>query len=359
MHYLNALMITVGALLFIYPIIIFRRLFRLTKALPYRQHWIALIIFVACFFVGYMIVTINIINKNDHLAHDSIIALIMFFGAVFVVLSSLLFYRIINSLDQLVKSRTSELEKQHEEAIKKDRELLGLKDQFLFVAAHELRAPVTAMKWNLDVLFEDDGKEVKKCGPESIEMLEDVRRNNEYLVDLVNDLLDASRMEYGTFELQNSKFNVCEVCTDVVAAVKPLTTEHGLSIDFVCPIKSIEIESDVRRLKEVLVNLLSNAIKYNVDGGKVDLKLEPQDNELRFDVIDTGIGIAAEDKSKLFKKFSRLDAGIPDGVRGTGLGLYITKQIIERMGGRIWAESEGLGHGSTFSFVVTLKPKQK
>ncbi len=355
MDYIYAVIVLVGALIFIYPIIVYKRLLRLTMDPLFFLHWKLLLVFVAFFLGGYLFVVIDFIRPSNHYMNDAVLVSVMFFGSVFVSVSSFFFYRIIKYLDNIVKMRTEKLEKQHRETIKKDKELLKLKDQFLFVAAHELRAPITAMKWNLEMIYDREEKVLKTCDSEMAEMISDIKRNNEYLVKLVDDILDASRMEYGTFKLQNEKVDVCEICSDAVASIKPLSKQRDLTVNFDCPIDSIIIKTDPRRLKEVLINFLSNAIKYNVDGGKVELRLIDREGDLQFDIIDTGIGIKSEDTSKLFKKFSCLDTVISDDVKSTGLGLYICKQIVERMGGNVWIESEGLGHGSTFSFTIPKK----
>jgi len=353
--FLCGLAVLIGAVLFIYPMNMFGKVFRLTKKMPYRRSWLILIVMTVSFFGGYLFMVLHYLFEVESINDEVLIAAIMFFGSIFVLLSARLFYRIISSLDETVKKRTVALEKKHQEAMNKEKEVQHLKDQFLFIAAHELRTPVTAMKWNLDVLFDDDGKAVKKCGAEGAEMIADIRHSNDYLVQLVNDLLDASRMDYGTFDLKYEEVSPAEIANNALNMVQPLAKERGIKTSASFQDESCVIETDSRRLKEVLVNLLSNSIKYNVDGGKVNVNVHCDEKEIQFDVIDTGIGFSKEDGAKLFKKFSRLDSDAASEVRGTGLGLYIVKQIVEKMGGKIWAESEGLGKGSKFSFVVSKK----
>lgn len=346
--------IGIGAVIFIYPVFLFYRVIKSVDDMTLDRAWLISMVLTVFFGAGYTIMALHYALGWKEFNHDALITSIFFFGSVFVFITAKSFCRIVRILDSKVKKRTKELEKQHQEAIKKEKQIQQLKNEFLFLAAHELRTPVSAMRWNLEVLFEDDGRRIEKCGPENVEIIEDIRRNNEYLVGLVDDLLDASRMEYGTFKLHPEQVNPVDVAKDAFSSVKPLAEERGIEMNASFMERPCIILTDPRRLKEVLLNLLSNAIKYNVHGGSVEVKVHCHDDDIQFDVIDTGIGIAPEDMNQLFGKFSRLDTDAAGEVRGTGLGLYISKEIVNRMDGEIWAESEGAGKGSRFSFTVPL-----
>ncbi|MEA3249069.1 MAG: HAMP domain-containing sensor histidine kinase, partial [Patescibacteria group bacterium] len=226
-----------------------------------------------------------------------------------------------------------------------------LKDQFLFVTAHELRTPVTSIKWNVETLSEDL-KTGKKCTKEHEEILQNLQQSNQHLVDLVNDLLDTSRLEYGTFKYKKVKTDLSQVIEDSVQTVFAMAQEKGVELKWDLD-KGIDlVDTDPRRLKEVLVNLLSNAVKYNIEGGKIQVEARIRGRGLLISVKDTGIGIAPENIDKLFAKFYRTEDDNTTEIRGIGLGLYIAREIVERLGGELWVESEGLGRGSTFSFTL-------
>lgn len=351
---LYSLVILIAALIFLYPLSRFRKIYALTKGLRYGAYWIALSVFCVFFFVSYLLAAFHghLIGHSEASFHATTVA-ILGFGSLFVALVAQLFFKIISSLDVIVDRRTDELRKAYDETLAREKENQQMKDQFLFVAAHELRTPVTAIKWNVDYLC-SEVRVGHKCTEEQVEILQDLSKNNEYLIALVNDLLDTSRMEHGSFKLKKTKVDLSQVIEDAVNTVFALAQERAIELKWSLDKGIGQVNTDARRLKEVIVNLLSNSIKYNKEGGKVSLEARKRGKGLVISVKDNGIGIAPENLDKLFVKFYRVEDETGEDVRGTGLGLYISREIVERLGGELWAESEGLGKGSTFSFTLPM-----
>ena len=227
-----------------------------------------------------------------------------------------------------------------------------LRDEFVFIAAHELRTPVTAIRGYLSmVLDENFGKikdEVKKA-------LTTVEKANDRLVQLVQDLLEVARSEAGKMKIESRPVNIKENINEIIKELKSLSDEKGMKINYKGLDKEVMVGADSAKLNEVLTNIIGNAVKYTVGGGDVDVyhEIDKDKNALITRVKDHGLGMKKEDMDKLFSKFYRIQTNETSKIEGTGLGLFICKEIVERMGGKIWAESEE-GKGSTFSFSLKL-----
>src|SRR3989304_4322942 len=225
-------------------------------------------------------------------------------------------------------------------------ELDRLKDEFISIAAHELRAPMTALIGYLELLR---GKlapsEVEKIKPD-LEILNSLIGD---LDSLINELLDVSRIEQGRFQVNLVDVKVEEVIQKVVNIMLPQAKQKGLDIIF-AEVNLPSIKSDPERLRQVFTNIISNSIKYTLEG-RVDVRAEVEEKFVKITVKDTGIGIPGEELTKLFSKFHRVKDKKTIDVRGTGLGLWITKQIIEILGGRINVESI---YGTGTSVIITL-----
>lgn len=256
--------------------------------------------------------------------------------------------------ENLVHKRTEELEKAYAAQIQNERELRKLREQFVFIAAHELRTPVTAIEWGLSTMLDDPAMR-EYLTPECRKLLENIREKNKNLLALVADLLNVARIEKGTLKLESENMALPSTITKAIDEVTPLARQAGISIS--APIL-ISGELPLVRahpiyLKEILQNLLTNAIHYNKPGGWVKVEGRVQDKEFVISVQDNGIGMAEESMKNLFKEFYRVKSPETKNIEGTGLGLYITKQLLELMQGRVWVESKK-GEGSTFSFAVPL-----
>src|SRR3989338_6483781 len=225
-----------------------------------------------------------------------------------------------------------------------------LRDEFVFIAAHELRAPVTAIKGYISMLLE----EARTLPKEATDMLSQVQRANQHLVQLVQDLLEVARSEAGRMKVEVSPQNIIEATKTVVQDLMPLWQERKLTAEHRAPPDGFPLVlADPDKLREVLVNLVSNATNYNCEGGSITITHEAKEQSVITHIADTGIGMAPEEVTKLFEKFYRAENAETRKVQGTGLGLFIVKQILEKIGGSITVSSER-GKGSTFSFSLPM-----
>lgn len=236
--------------------------------------------------------------------------------------------------------------------LEKEKAIQKLKDEFVFIAAHELSAPVTAMNWAVELLKESEAGRAQSA--DTAQSLHVIEESTKRLKDLVSELLEVSRLEYGIFKVVPEVFDLSGLIAGSVAAfaqggTAPVTFERAagaLPAAYADPIL----------VQEVLANLLTNAIKYSAPGAPVTVRVAESGEQLFVLVQDQGFGLSAEDSDKLFQRFSRVDSEETKRITGTGLGLFIAKLVVERMGGQIWAESAGRGYGSTFTFSL---PKAK
>ncbi len=239
---------------------------------------------------------------------------------------------------------------ENKQAEEKIRESERAKTEFMNIAAHELKTPVIPIKGYLEMLLWD-----KNLGEEKREWIEICLRNINNLVFLVNDILDVARLESNSMKLVKEKVDMAELIEGIVKDMKPASDKKNLFLESNIKDSSLELNIDKQRIMQVLRNLINNAVKCTNEGKIiVKAKKDEDQNYLIVSVKDTGIGISKEDQSKLFKRFSQLDSGETRKVEGTGLGLYISKGIIEKHGGKIWVESKGPGKGSTFNFSIPL-----
>lgn len=227
-------------------------------------------------------------------------------------------------------------------------EIDRLKDEFISMAAHELRAPITAITGYLDLLKDKLANVVGANAGEEIDVLSGLTKD---LNGLVEDLLDVSRIEQGRIKVTLTDTNVIEVIDKVITVMTPMTSQKGLSLTFE-KLNLPLVKTDPERLRQVITNLVSNSVKYTLKGG-ITVSAKEEGGFLKVTVKDTGVGIPPEHMSKLFGKFHRVQDKLTTEVRGTGLGLWITKQLIEIMGGKIYVESI-YGSGSSFSFTLPI-----
>ncbi|MDE2311881.1 MAG: GAF domain-containing protein [Patescibacteria group bacterium] len=227
------------------------------------------------------------------------------------------------------------------------------RQEFTAMMVHELRAPLTAVRWSSESLLKNlaaaQGADAAKI-KDTVVTIETASNN---MLELVNDLLDVAKIEAGKFELNAQDYDLVEVMKDQVRAFTPQATAKHLQLNLAAPEK-LTAKFDRVRISQVLGNLISNAIKYT-DSGQIDLSLraDQANKQLVISVKDTGIGVAHEDVAQLFSKFKQLQSG-DRSRKGTGLGLVVSRGIIEAHGGKIWAESPGENLGSTFYFSLPL-----
>ena len=197
-----------------------------------------------------------------------------------------------------------------------------------------------------------------KLGTDLRSAIDKVYISNERLISLVEDLLNLSRIEDGHMKYEFTPEDLCEITASVADELKQTAEKRGLQLMFRQPTYQLPIEADKIKIRNVVFNLVDNAVKYT-EKGSVTVSVKKNGTNAHLDVTDTGIGIPRDKISKLFAKFERLDEGNRNySMAGFGLGLYITKLIVGDHKGRIWAESAGIGMGSTFSMELPLSNKK-
>ncbi|OGY22231.1 MAG: hypothetical protein A2113_03060 [Candidatus Woykebacteria bacterium GWA1_44_8] len=234
--------------------------------------------------------------------------------------------------------------------VSKEKELEEMKLDFVSMAAHELRTPLTAIRGYLSVLQEEVGESLSK---EQKSFLDKAFISSSQLAALVENLLSVSRIERGAMRLEVEPTDWGQVLGEAVANFLPLAGEKGVHLSLRKPEELPKVLVDKFRISEVISNLLANAIAYTRPGGSVELSAQADDLEVTTQIKDTGQGIPESARSRLFTKFFRVSGVLEQGSKGTGLGLYISKAIIDMHKGKIWVESS-LGVGSTFFFTVPV-----
>ena len=236
------------------------------------------------------------------------------------------------------------------EANAKLRELSEMKEEFLALTTHDLRSPLTVISGVIS--FFTSGR-LGELTPEQKNMVSMMERNAQSLIELVNDLLDASKLESGTMRLEITSIDLRGLIDELRETMDQLARDKSLKMEEDLPADLPPVEADRSKLRRILVNLISNAIKFTSRGGRVTVRAAREDGQVRISVSDTGVGIAHEDVKRLFDKYEQARSRATRGEKGTGLGLYITKQLVELHGGEIKVESE-VGKGSTFSFTIPV-----
>jgi len=227
------------------------------------------------------------------------------------------------------------------------------KDEFFSIASHELRTPLTAIRGNTSLIQEYFGEKIK-AEPELVEMIEDIHASSIRLIQIVNDFLNVSRLEQGKLEYKIENFDLAELIDKKIKEINSLCLEKNIPIVFEKPATPLPgAYADKDRVGEVLLNLMGNAIKYS-EKGRVDVNVSSEHNSLKVSVSDSGKGVPFEQQNLLFKKFQQASNNIltRDTTRATGLGLYISKLMIEQMKGKIFLEKSTPGVGSVFSFTI-------
>ena len=224
------------------------------------------------------------------------------------------------------------------------------KSEFLANMSHELRTPLNSIIGFSDILLDRVFGELNE---KQLRYINNISTSGKHLLELINDILDLSKVEAGKMELHYSEFSVNSVFEEVIAILVPLAQKKSIEIAF--SIDSVTtLEADRSRLIQVLYNLVSNAIKFTPDEGKIYLTCKKRGSRAFISVIDTGIGISPEDQRKLFQPFTQIDASASRQYCGTGLGLALVKKIVDMHQGDIWIESD-VEKGSTFIFAIPLK----
>ncbi|MEW5907688.1 MAG: HAMP domain-containing sensor histidine kinase [Patescibacteria group bacterium] len=267
--------------------------------------------------------------------------------AVLLIFLSLLIFKII----KLKKQNSSlELEKlKSEKSAKEFIETERMKTEFITTVAHQLRTPLTKIKWALQSVINGDVGNVNDTQKEILHTAFDA---NDKMVEVVNSLLNVEKSEDAYFGYKFAKLPIENIVMDAVRKFSFVAKQKKINLEFYSPEEQLpEVEADAYKLGMVLENLLDNALNYTPEGGNVRVTLENFGSSARVSVKDTGIGIPKDDLYRLFMRFFRAKNAISIKTEGTGLGLYVSKNIIEAHGGKIWAESDE-GKGTTFYFTI-------
>ncbi len=253
-----------------------------------------------------------------------------------------------------LEQKSSELEAATAElraANERLKELDRLKDDFMSTVTHELRTPLTSIRAFSEILLSNPDVELA----ERKRFLGIITRETERLTRLINQVLDLAKIESGRAEWHVTRVDLKEVVAETLAGMSQVFKEREVDVAAKLPERVSAVRADLDRLIQVLLNLLSNAVKFCEPGkGRIEVALSEHGGHVRVDVADNGPGISAEDQKVVFDKFRQVGDTLTNKPSGTGLGLHISRQIVEHFGGRLWVESR-FGHGATFSFTLPVE----
>lgn len=226
-----------------------------------------------------------------------------------------------------------------------------MKSEFVSVASHQLRTPLSSIRWQTELLL---SKCRKGLNEKQLKNIETISFLSARMTRLVNDLLDVARIDQKRLVLRKAPVDIFKIVEDSIKEILPIAKERNIEVSFNFKKGIPKIIADPERIKMVAENLLNNSIKYTTNHGKIEIKLAKKDDDIVFSVKDNGVGIPEDQQDRVFEKFFRSDNAAKYQTEGTGLGLYISKSIVEQLGGRIWFQSvENLG--TIFSFSLPVK----
>ena len=224
------------------------------------------------------------------------------------------------------------------------------KSEFLASMSHELRTPLNAVIGFSELLLDGVPGEIND---EQRDCLSDILSSGQHLLNLINDILDLSKVEAGKMEFKLENLSLTDVLNDAVQTIRPLLDEKVHKLEISIEEGFPQVHADKSRLRQILLNLLSNAIKCTQKGGELRIESTREGDWCHISMVDNGIGIKKEDQERIFEVFTQAEALQDETKKGTGLGLTLTRQFVEATGGRIWVESE-YGKGSKFTFTLPL-----
>ncbi len=230
------------------------------------------------------------------------------------------------------------------------------KSEFLANMSHELRTPLNAIIGFSEVLAD------QYFGPlnqKQTEYVSDIRDSGRHLLSLINDILDLTNIETGKMQPEFSVVAIGKLLSECRSMVREKCLKHQIELVLTLSpdTEELQVIADKRRLKQVMLNLLTNAAKFTPDRGRIEISARKNDQELLISVSDTGIGIAPEHQGKIFDLFYQVESGLRGKTPGAGLGLNLSKRIVDMHGGRLWVQSAGVGQGSRFSFLLPMPRK--
>ena len=234
-----------------------------------------------------------------------------------------------------------------------ERALDDLKSDFIATVSHELRTPLAAIYGCARTLLRSD---LELAQPDQARLLEVISQESERLTRIVGDILLASQIDAGRLRLKEQEFDAAGLVRAVVEEIAvSLNGAEGISLALVAPESVVRVSGDEDRLRQILINLVDNAVKYSPGGGQIEVSMQHSDGGLQIAVRDEGLGIPHGEQQRIFGKFYRVDPQQTRGVGGTGLGLYICRELVRRMDGRVSVSSKE-GEGSTFVVDLPLVP---
>jgi signal transduction histidine kinase len=284
------------------------------------------------------------------------------------------------NVQQLIE--TTQLKKEAAEAANRS------KSEFLANMSHELRTPLNHIIGFAELLLD---KHFGELNEQQDEYLNDIHQSSKHLLSLINDILDLSKVEAGKLDLEFDYVELMSVLKNSLVMIKEKAMKNGINLTTNADSDPLTIQADKRKLKQIIYNLLSNAVKFTNSGGSIWLDVyqvdcvirpglrwddpeylkileegvqgEPSEEKspikcVKISVSDTGIGLNYADRERVFRPFEQADGSASRRYQGTGLGLSLTKRLVQLHGGKIWVDSEGEGKGSTFSFVIPIDPKE-
>lgn len=269
-----------------------------------------------------------------------------------VVLSTIFGLILVNSVKKEIiqREKIEKLAKNLQTANSRLQVLDQQKSEFVSLASHQLRGPLTAIKGYISLILEGDYGKISK----DVEgALKKIQSSSNDLAVLVGDYLDVSRIELGHMKYNFTSFSMNDLADEVLKEIGPSFEKNGLELKIQMDKIPANVHADRSKLKQVMLNLLDNSIKYTPEGTTTFI-LDRERDHVIVTVKDTGVGMNAKVIPDLFQKFSRAPNASKTNIVGTGLGLYVAKKIIDEHGGKIWAESKGEGKGSSFSFRIKL-----
>ena len=248
---------------------------------------------------------------------------------------------------KLLVRRDLELTSANDKLIQLDK----MKSEIISVVAHQLRTPLSAIKWSLKIILDKDAGELT---PQQEELLKKSFTSNERMITLINDMLAVDKLESGKLKYDFVVVQFEDIVQDMIRSLLTLATKKNIRVEFSSPRELLpKIKVDVDKLRDVLQNLIDNAIKYTNPGGTVSVGATKENDEIHFWVKDDGIGIPADEQEKIFGRFFRASNASRFASDGSGLGLFITQSIVKRHGGKLWFESK-IGSGSVFHVTLPL-----
>jgi signal transduction histidine kinase len=297
--------------------------------------------------IGYLILSDK--SSGDSYYHQDINTLQILAPELAVAFENAQSYEEIKQFNSLLQDRILKATEGVRNANQKLMQLDRMKDEFVAEVSHDLRTPLSTIKGYSWMLM----KQKESLKPDQIEDVSRIYNSSERMIALIDDMLDLSRIEGGRMELVFEKLNLMDEVKHIQEDLTIRLSEKQLQFEIKNDLSNLDVKSDRNRLHEVLMNLVDNAIKYTPNGGKIVVEFKNQDKYILTNISDSGVGINEADFSKLFTKFGRIKNNLAQvtNVRGTGLGLYICKRIIELSGGTIEAKSYP-GKGSDFFFTL-------